>query len=83
MEKEKVIEMIRRVIMDVADLETGVEIGSESSFMDDLEMSSVEIFSMVGELEAQNGIRISERELSSVETVGELADIIRTRLEKR
>lgn len=83
MEKEKVIEMIRRVIMDVADLETGVEIGSESSFMDDLEMSSVEIFSMVGELEAQNGIRISERELSSVETVGELADIIQMRLENR
>ena len=83
MEKEQVVEMIRKIILEVSDLEAGVEIGPESSFMDDLEMFSVEIFSMVGELEAQNGIRISERELSSIETVGELADSIQKKLEKR
>lgn len=82
MEKEKLIEMIRKTILEVSDLEDGVEIAAESSFMDDLEMASVEIFSMVGELEAKNGIRIPERELSSIETVGELAEVIQKKLEK-
>ena len=44
--------------------------------MDDLEMSSMEIFAFTGDLEAELGIRIPERVLNKAATLDELADEI-------
>ena len=76
MERKTMVEMIDKAIREASELDPGMRITEDSSFMDDLEMASVEIFSMIGDLEAENQIRIPERELSAVETVGELADLI-------
>ncbi len=71
MEKCDVLEKIIRLAQENSDAES---IEEDSSFMDDLEMSSMEIYSFVGELEDELNISIPQRVLNQVATVGELAD---------
>ena len=71
MEKCDVLEKIIRLAQENSDAES---IEEDSSFMDDLEMSSMEIYSFVGELEDELNISITQRVLNQVATVGELAD---------
>ena len=61
MERKTMVEMIEKAIREASELDPGMRITEDSSFMDDLEMASVEIFSMIGDLEAENQIRIPER----------------------
>ena len=71
MEKCDVLEKIIRLAQENSDAES---IEEDSSFMDDLEMSSMEIYSFVGELEDELNISIPQRVLNQVATVGDLAD---------
>lgn len=73
MTREEVIDVIIRLVQENADVD---EVKEESSFMDDLGMASIEVFTFVGELEDELDIRISQKILSTVATVGELADEI-------
>lgn len=71
MSREELVKMIIEAVGEETDAEN---IAEESSFMDDLDMSSLEIFSFIGELEARIQHRIPERILNQAATVGELAD---------
>lgn len=73
MTREEVIDVIIRLVQENADVD---EVKEESSFMDDLGMASIEVFTFVGELEDELDIRIPQKILSTVATVGELADEI-------
>ena len=52
------------------------EVTEESSFMDDLEMASVEIYVMLADLEAAFSIHIPERLLGRIGTVRDMAEEI-------
>ena len=52
------------------------EITETSSFMDDLDMSSMEIYAFIGDLEAEIHISIPQRVLNNAATVEELANEI-------
>ncbi len=69
------IEKIELIIEDVADIPVD-EIEETSSFMDDLDLSSLEIMSIISKIEKEFSIKISEKELLSVETVADLAQLI-------
>lgn len=79
MHKEKLVEQIIEVVRGNTDI---TDISSASSFMDDLEMSSMEIFTFIGDLEGELNIRIPERILNKAATVEELADEIIKLLQK-
>lgn len=73
MKREEIMEKVIQTTMEVGELE---EVRPQDSFMDDLEMSSVEIMELLGELETVLGIRIPEKILSRVATVQNMCDEI-------
>ena len=73
---ESKVQAIAEIIEDV----TGIskeKIKAESSFLDDLDLSSLEVLSIVAEIEKNYSVKISEQELLSIRTVEELAKAIR------
>lgn len=73
--KEEILSKIQEIIEDIADIPQD-EIEETSAVVDDLEMSSMEIFSMLGELENIYGVRIPDNELKRIITIGDLAEYI-------
>ena len=73
MKREEIMEKVIQTTMEVGELE---EVRPQDSFMDDLEMSSVEIMELLGELETVLGIRIPEKILSRVAPVQNMCDEI-------
>ncbi len=80
MDKSKILEQVIAVTKEASDLE---EVRAENSFMDDLEMASVEIFAMLADLETAFDVRIPERLLGKIATVQEMADEIERLLAQR
>ena len=72
---EEVFEKIAKIIEDVADIPQD-EIEETSSFMDDLDLSSLEIMSIVSKIEKEFSINVAEQELLKVETVSDMVKLI-------
>lgn len=72
---ENYFEEIVDILVDVADLDKD-EIEGESLLIDDLDLSSLEIMSVVSKIEKNYSIKISEKELLSVATVNDLAKLV-------
>lgn len=61
--------------------EVGEEfITEETNFMEDLEISSLDFFSLISELEADHGITITEREIQNIITVGDLMRTVQKKM---
>lgn len=73
MNQQEIVERVLETVRDV--VETG-EVTADSSLMDDLDMESIEVFSLLGRLEREFHVRIPERSLSQVDTVRDLADVV-------
>ncbi len=72
-------ETILQIINDYyEDMEPG-QIKLSSRFYEDLDISSMEFFSLVTEIEQEFGIRVSDRDLQKISTVG---DVVRMVAEK-
>ena len=76
---DNTVEVISKIIEDIADIPLD-EISAESHMMDDLNLSSLEIMSIVGDVERKYNIKISEDELLSVRTVGDLAEAVQKKI---
>ena len=72
---ENIIEYIKRLIEEIADIPQE-DIAAESSLIDDLDLSSLEILSIISEVEKKYSFKVSESEMLSISTVEELAEII-------
>ena len=72
---DSIYEKIVTIIEDVADIPKD-EIEESSSFMDDLDLSSLEIMSIVAKIEKEFSIKISEKELLKIETVDDMVKLI-------
>ena len=75
MDREKTIETIQKVIEEITDIPCS-EMDESSALMDQLELSSLEIMTMIGELEDIFKIKISEADLRQIITIGDIADCI-------
>lgn len=75
MERENILREIRASIEEAADIPQS-EIREDSAMMDDLDLSSMEIMTLLAELEDKFDLRIPESELRSFVTVGDLADYL-------
>ena len=67
---EKLIELAKKVC------EEELEWNEDTSIMMDMQLSSLEFFSFIADVEAVFKIRISERQLTRIDTLGDLAELI-------
>ena len=81
MAKEQIIESIIDVIRDTID--TDELISAEDTFQDDLEMESMDIFSMLSDLESEFGVHIPERKLQEIFTIDDLAELIQAKMNEK
>ena len=68
---EKLKEIIYSVVEDKA-----MEITEDSEFIDDLGLSSMEFFNLINLIENSYHIKISDRQIQELETVGDIIEII-------
>lgn len=72
---DKIIELIRN--------ETDIEnITQDSNLFDDLEMSSLEIYSVFAELEIAFDIKLSEKMIGEITSVGDIVNVVSKAIDK-
>ena len=76
---EEVIETVIKELKEILDDETA-EINESSNIIEDLDISSLEILELIGNLEEAYDIELSEREIQKIVTVGDLAEHIQNKL---
>ena len=73
MERAEIMSQILAILEDVAEI-SPEDVNENSVMMDDL--SSMEILTVVADLEETFGLRIPEKELRNFVTIGDLADYL-------
>ena len=75
MERAEIISQITAILEDVAEV-SPEDVTESSVLMDDLDLSSMEILTIVVDLEETFGLRIPEKELRNFVTISDLADYL-------
>ncbi len=75
MTKEQVLELIRDHLADELDLDPE-KIQEATRFKEDLEADSLDLYTLVQELEDSYGIKISDEDASRILTVGQAVDYV-------
>ena len=75
MQRSEILAQIKAILEDVAEISPD-EVTEASGLMDALDLSSMEILTIVADLEETFGIRIPEKELRGFVTVSDLADYL-------
>lgn len=66
---------LKEIIYSVVD-DKDMEITEDSEFIDDLGLSSMEFFNLITLIENSYHIKISDRQVQELETVGDIIEII-------
>lgn len=74
MERTEIVSQILAILEDVAEISP--RMSTNSVLMDDLDLSSMEILTVVADLEETFGLRIPEKELRNFVTISDLADYL-------
>jgi acyl carrier protein len=75
MTREQVYELIRAHLADELDLDPE-EIAEESRFKEDLEADSLDLYTLVQELEDTYGVRVDDEQAAGILTVGQAVDFV-------
>jgi acyl carrier protein len=75
MTREQVYELIREHLADELDLDPE-EIREETRFKEDLEADSLDLYTLVQELEDTYGVRIADEQAAGILTVGQAVDFV-------
>ena len=75
MQRAEIVSQILGILEDVAEI-APEDVNEDSALMDDLDLSSREILTIVADLEETFGLRIPEKELRSFVTISDLADYL-------
>jgi acyl carrier protein len=79
MERDQVMAKVREHL--AAELEVDAAgISEATSFRDDLDADSLDLYELVMELEDTYGIKVSEEEAAEIKTVGDAVDFVLGRL---
>jgi len=73
--REEVFALIQAHLADELDVEAGV-IGEGTRFKEDLEADSLDLYTLVQELEDTYGVHISDEQAASILTVGQAMDFV-------
>ena len=77
---DTIIKDIIEAIEEIADIPSD-EITEDSALIDDLDLSSVEVLSIIAEIEQKYSISILEDELLDISTVKEFAEVVKIKYE--
>jgi acyl carrier protein len=75
MSYEQVFDLIQAHLADELDLEPDV-ISAETRFREDLEADSLDLYTLVQELEDTYGVRMSDEQAAEILTVGQAVDFV-------
>ena len=75
MQRAEIVSQILAILEDVAEI-SPEDVREDSVLMDDLDLSSMEILTIVADLEEMFGLRIPETELRSFVTISDVADYL-------
>jgi acyl carrier protein len=75
MNREQVFSLIRAHLVDELEVSPG-SISESTRFREDLEADSLDLYTLVQELEDSYGVRISDEEASHILTVGQAVDFV-------
>ncbi len=75
MTREQVYELIREHLCDELDVDPE-EIGEGTRFKEDLETDSLDLYTLVQELEDTYGVRIADEQAAGILTVGQAVDFV-------
>jgi acyl carrier protein len=75
MTREQVIERVRAHLADELAIDPG-RIDESTRFREDLEADSLDLYTLVQELEDQYGVRISDEQAAKILTVGQAVDFV-------
>jgi acyl carrier protein len=75
MTREQVLTLIRNHLADELDVEPGVVVES-TRFKEDLEADSLDLYTLVQELEDTYGVRMSDEQAAQILTVGAAVDFV-------
>lgn len=75
MSREQVFELIRSHLADELDVDVEL-IAEETRFKEDLEADSLDLYTLVQELEDTYGVRIPDERAADILTVGQAVDFV-------
>jgi acyl carrier protein len=75
MTREEVFELISAHLADELDVEPGV-ITSQTRFKEDLEAGSLDLYTLVQELEDSYDVRMTDEQAAAITTVGQAVDFV-------
>jgi acyl carrier protein len=75
MTREEVVELIRGHLADELDVEPDA-IAEGTRFKEDLEADSLDLYTLVQELEDSCGVRMTDEQAAAISTVGQAADFV-------
>jgi len=75
MTREEVFVLIQTHLADELDVEPAL-IGEETRFKDDLAADSLDLYTLVQELEDSYGVQMSDEQAASILTVGQAVDFV-------
>ena len=76
--REEVFERVKEVLVEQLGVDES-QITDEASFAEDLDADSLDLVELIMELEDQFGVKISDEDAQSIQTVGQAVDFISAR----
>lgn len=80
--RDEVLALIRAHLADELEID-GQSIGEGTRFKEDLDADSLDLYTLVQELEDSYGVRISDEQAADIHTVGEAVDFVTAELASR
>jgi acyl carrier protein len=75
MSRDEVVNLVREHLADELELDVD-RISEETRFKEDLEADSLDLYTLVQELEDTYGVRISDEDAAKILTVGQAVDFV-------
>jgi len=79
MNREEIIGAIRAHLADELDVDPSTVVEA-TNFRDDLEADSLDLYTLLQELEDRYGLKLSDQEAASIETVGDAVAMVIAKL---
>ena len=79
MKRAEIFNELKEIVLDYLG-DDDIEVSEDSVLTDDLGLTSLDLISIVGDVEDSFGISVEDEAMDSIETVGDVLDYIEGRL---
>lgn len=79
MKRAEIFNELKEIVLDYLG-DDDIEVSEDSVLTDDLGLTSLDLISIVGDVEDSFGISVEDEAMESIETVGDVLDYIEGRL---